>query len=505
MKVMDGRRIIMPTQKMPVPPPIPGRRRAKIIATLGPAADSVAVITDLITAGMNVARLNMSHGTHESHAALIANTRRASTLAGREVAILMDLQGPKIRVGNLAEPLRLEPGEEWTIGPAAARNRLPADLVTRFIPTTYAALVDDCRPGHRVLFADGLLAAEALYREGNAWVLKIVSGGRLESGKGINLPDSQVSAPSFTDRDRENLEFGLAHGIDLVALSFVRRAGDVEQVRNFLEAADRTDGTPPPVIAKIESREGVDHIEEIVAAADGIMVARGDLGVEIGNHLVPTIQKRIIHRCNLLRVPVITATQMLESMIHGPTPTRAEASDVANAVWDGSDALMLSGETATGCNPAAAVEMMARIITEAEKTPKERPSLKELDLSRDDDAIMLAASLVAEKTGARRILAISESGNSCRRIAGHRPQVPVLGISRRLGTIRRMSLYWGISPYLIDDIDEEGIADIEAAIIGRIRDAGVLKTGDRVVITRGAGALFTAGSANSVTIRTVAD
>ncbi|MBN2231984.1 MAG: pyruvate kinase [Deltaproteobacteria bacterium] len=483
--------------------------RAKIIATLGPASSSVATIGGLIAAGMNVARLNMSHGTRKSHAELIANIRRASAIAGREVAILMDLQGPKLRVGRLTAPLAPETGETWAIGPAAARDRLPAELAARFIPTTYEALADDCREGHRVLFADGLLAAKAVHREGNALVLRIIAGGTLESAKGINLPDSRVSAPSFTDRDRENLEFGLAHGIDIVALSFVRRAGDVERVRRVLEAAgesdDATPRTAPPVIAKIESREGIEHLAEIAAAADGIMVARGDLGVEIGNHLVPAVQKHIIHRCNLARLPVITATQMLESMIYGPTPTRAEASDVANAVWDGTDALMLSGETAAGKNPAAAVAMMAQIITEAEKTPKERPSLKELDLTRGDDAIMLAASLVAEKTGARRILAISESGNSCRRIAGHRPVVPVLGISRRLETVRRMCIYWGISPYLIDNIDEERATDIEAEIIARVKEPCDLETGDRVVITRGAGALFAAGSANSVTIRTVTD
>ncbi|MBW1644776.1 MAG: pyruvate kinase [Deltaproteobacteria bacterium] len=472
-------------------------RQAKIVATLGPASSDQDTIGRLITAGMNVARINMSHGDHAGHAALIDNIRQASRQVGLEVAILIDLQGPKIRVDELPEPLELRAGEIWVIGPARVKDAYP-EYRDRFIPTVYEKLVDDCRDGHLVLFNDGAIVARAVARDREVYRLRIEVGGRLTSHKGINLPHSRISAPSFTAKDREDLLFGLEHGVDYVALSFVRQPDNVNEVREFMAARQHQ----LPIVAKIENPEGIDNIEAIIAVSEVIMIARGDMGVEVGNHLVPAIQKRIINLCNRSGVPVITATQMLESMINSPTPTRAEASDVANAVWDGTDALMLSAETAAGRYPLEAITMMSRIIHEAEKTPKKRPSIRTLDLSRVDDSIMLAASLVAEKVGARRILAVTESGRSCLKISHYRPRVSILGISYDLRTVRRLCLYWGVSPFLLRNYREDH-PRLEEDVIEQVRQDCELEAGDRIVITRGSGSFFARGSSNSVKVKTL--
>ena len=473
------------------------KRHAKIVATLGPASSSVEMIAALIMAGMNVARLNMSHGTHESHAALIKNIREASGKTGLEVAILLDLQGPKIRVDALPTPLQLQAGETWVIGTANVRDTYP-EYHGRFIPTTYERLVSDCRDGDRILFNDGAITTRAVARRNDLYEIQVEIGGELTSHKGINLPDSIVTTSSFTEKDQLDLAFGLKHHIDYAALSFVRKKEDVIHVK---EAIDKQ-GTDIPVIAKIENSEGIKNISEIIDAAEVIMVARGDMGVEIGNHLVPTIQKQIINRCNQQGVPVITATQMLESMINSPVPTRAEASDVANAIWDGTDALMLSAETASGKYPVEAISMMGKIISEAEKSPKERPSLRNLDLARVDDAIMLAASLLAEKIGAKRILAVSEAGKSCLKITRYRPRVSILGISHRLEIVRKMCLYWGVSPFLLNNYQEDH-PDLERYVINEVRERCQLIHGDRIVITRGSGKFFTSGGSNSVRVETI--
>ena len=472
-------------------------RHAKIVATLGPASSSVEMIASLILAGMNVARINMSYGTYKSHAALIKNIREASRETGLEVAILIDLQGPKIRIDKLPAPLQLQEGETWMIGTSSVRDTHP-EYHNRLIPTTYERLVSDCRDGDRILFNDGTITTRAVARRNDVYEIQVEVGGELTSHKGINLPDSIVTTSSFTEKDRLDLAFGLKHQIDYVALSFVRKKEDVLQVKKAINE-HRED---LPVVAKIENPEGIKNIQEIVETADVIMVARGDMGVEIGNHLVPTVQKQIISRCNNQGVPVITATQMLESMIESPVPTRAEASDVANAIWDGTDAVMLSAETAAGRYPLEAIQMMGKIIHEAEKTPKERPSLRNLDLARVDDAIMLAASLLAEKIGAKRILAVSESGNSCLRITQYRPKVSVLGISHHLRVVRKMCLYWGVSPFLLQDYHKDQ-PDLEIHVIKEVRERCQLNNGDRIVITRGNGKFFASGSANSIRVETI--
>ncbi|MBW2108750.1 MAG: pyruvate kinase, partial [Deltaproteobacteria bacterium] len=420
------------------------QRHAKVVATLGPASADVDRIAELILAGMSVARINMSHGNHDTHAALIENVRAASKKVDLEVAILLDLQGPKIRVDELADPLELAEGEIWVIGPTRVRDTYP-EYAGRFIPTTYEDLVQDCSDGVRILFDDGLIVAQAVKRDREVYRIRILTGGTLGSHKGINLPDSRLSVSSLTEKDRRDIQFGLEHGIDYVALSFVRKKDDVLDLRALLAEL----GGEVPIVSKVENREAVDNIEQIVQASDVIMVARGDMGVELGNHRVPAVQKQIIALCNQLGVPVITATQMLESMVDHPTPTRAEASDVANAIWDGTDAVMLSAETASGKYPVETVKMMGSIIREAEKTPKPRSSLKHLDLSRVDDATMIGASLIAEKIGARRILSVTESGSSCLKMSRFRPQTSVLGVSNTLGVVRKMCLYWGVSPFYL--------------------------------------------------------
>lgn len=473
------------------------QRHAKVVATLGPASSNVEIIADLILSGMSVARVNMSHGTYKGHAELIGNIRKASTLVGLEVAILLDLQGPKIRVDKIPGALELHRGETWVVGSAKVREHYP-EYQDCFIPTTYEHLVEDCDDGVRVLFDDGLIVAETLKRDRDVYKIRVVTGGRLTSNKGINLPDTRVSVSSLTGKDRQDIAFGLEHGVDYVALSFVRKQDDVLDLRKFL--ADLNSNLP--IVSKVENREAVDNINEILKVSDVIMVARGDMGVELGNHLVPAIQKRIIALCNQAGVPVITATQMLESMVENSTPTRAEASDVANAVWDGTDAVMLSAETACGKYPVEAVKMMGSIIREAEKTPKPRASLKDLDLSRVDDATMVGASLIAEKIGASRILSVTESGSSCLKMSRFRPQNSVVGVSHSLSVVRKMCLYWGVSPFYLDEYDEDDVR-LEDDVIDKVRSACELKPNDKIVITRGSGRFFARGTANSIKVITI--
>jgi len=335
-------------------------RRAKIIATIGPSSNTIEMLEKMILAGMNAARINMSHGTYEAHEQSIKNIRQASKNVGKEVAILLDLQGPKIRVDKLPEPLTLQDGEIWVIGPSHVKDQYP-EYAKNFIPTIYKNLVKDAHVGARILFDDGLLEAEAIEKDREVLKIKVKVGGLLKSNKGINLPYVKVSAPAFTDKDKEDLLFGLKQGIDYVALSFVRTAEDVLQVKSLLHSMK----VQVPIVSKVEKPEALDNMESIVNVSDAIMIARGDMGVEVGNHLVPSIQKQMIKTCNSLGKPIITATQMLESMITNSRPTRAEASDVANAIWDGTDCVMLSGESANGAYPINAVTIMARICAEA--------------------------------------------------------------------------------------------------------------------------------------------
>lgn len=472
-------------------------RKAKIVGTLGPASNNLEKIKELINAGLNVARVNMSHGTHEGHAEVIKLIRKASKETRREVAILIDLQGPKIRTDKLKENLILEKGEIWVIGQTKIKDQYP-EYQNNYIPTIYDKLVDDCHDGARILFDDGKIIAKALTRDRDVYKIEILVGGELKSNKGINLPDCDVSAPAFTEKDREDLMFGLKQDIDYIALSFVRRKEDIMEVKTLLHSLK----VNIPIISKIEKPQAIDNLDEILKVTDVIMVARGDMGVEVGNHLVPSMQKLIINKCNEVKIPVITATQMLESMTDNPTPTRAEASDVANAIWDGTDAVMLSGETASGLYPVESVKMMNDIIIEAEKNPKERPYLRNLDLKSINSAVMVAASMIAEKVEAKRIIALTEGGNSCLKASMHRPQTPVAGVTTSLQTARRMCLYWGVYPLILEGIDEDSI-EFQKQVVSIIKERLKLYNGDKVVITRGDGKFFQNGLSNSVQVEVI--
>jgi pyruvate kinase len=474
-------------------------RRAKIIATIGPSTNSKEMLSKLIETGVNVCRINMSHGTYEAHAQVIKNIREASKESGYEVAILADLQGPKIRVDKLQEPLKLESGSEWVIGTSKDKSDYP-EYAQMFIPTIYENLVADCHDGARILFDDGLIIAEAIHKDRNVYKIKVKVGGILKSNKGINLPDCDVSAPAFTEKDKEDLMFALKEGVDYLALSFVRKKEDIATVKALLHSLK----VNIPIISKIEKPQAIDNLDEILSVTDMIMVARGDMGVEVGNHLVPAIQKKIITMCNHRGIPVITATQMLESMTENPTPTRAEASDVANAIWDGTDAVMLSGETASGKYPIETVRMMDDIVQEAERTPKERPLLRHQDLSSVTASVMVAASMIAEKVGAERILSVTESGSSCLRITQFRPSIPVLGITNSVKVARRMCLYWGVSPFIVVEQEKEN-TEFMKNVLKEVKERLKLKNGDKLVVTKGDGHFFSQGSSNSVKVELIKD
>ena len=475
-------------------------RRAKIIATVGPSSNSIEMLEKLILAGMNAARVNMSHGTYEAHAQTIKNVRQASLNVKREVAILLDLQGPKIRVDKLPVPLELKDGEVWVIGPSHVQDKYP-EYASNFIPTIYKDLVKDAHVGARILFDDGLLEAEAFEKDREVLKIKMIVGGTLKSNKGINLPYVKVSAPSFTDKDRQDLLFGLEQGIDYVALSFVRTAADIMEVKNLLTSMK----IDVPIISKIEKPEAIDNIKEIIEVTDAIMIARGDMGVEVGNHLVPLIQKKLIKLCNEIGKPVITATQMLESMITNSRPTRAEASDVANAIWDGTDIVMLSGETASGKYPVDAVAIMSQIVEEAEKAPRERPLLRNMDISGIDASVQVAASIVAEKTNARWILSVTQSGNSCQKITRFRPKTRVLGVTNSLHVVRKMCLYWGVTPYFYDVKQGDTVGKLEEMTLDTLKRKNHTMNGDNIVITVGEGKYFQKGTTNSIRVEVVKD
>lgn len=469
------------------------KRRAKIIATLGPSSNDLETIKKLIKAGVNVARVNMSHSTHEEHKKIIANIREASKQEGWEIAILIDLQGPKIRVDKLETPLTLEEGEEWFIGLNENQNSRQ-----NFIPTTYGDLVKDAQAGDRILFDDGLMEAQAIAIEDQALKIKIVIGGKLKSNKGINLPGVQVSAPCLTEKDIEDMKFGVEQDADFIALSFVRTPDDVVKAKELLKSF----GGKQPLVSKIEKPEALDNIDEIIKESDLIMVARGDMGVEVGNHLVPRIQKELIQKCNDEGVPVITATQMLESMMENNRPTRAEATDVANAVWDGTDVLMLSGESAAGKYPVEAVETMARIIFEAEATPKRRPLLRNMSSMDPISALSVSASLIAEKIGARWILSVTEGGNSPLKMSRFRPVKPVFGVSASLKVTRKLCMYWGITPFYVES-EGKSLSEVSDDALNKLTNEKLVGAGDDIVITHGTGDTFSERTEQSVRVITV--
>jgi pyruvate kinase len=454
-------------------------RRAKIVATLGPASTSPEVLEQLITHGMDVARLNFSHGRHQDHAQALERLRAACRHLGKPVAALQDLQGPKIRTGPLKAGragVRLVAGTELTI---TTEGELAGD--EHLLSTTYPHLAEDVKAGDRLLIDDGLLELRTLSTDGVRLRAEVVEGGMLGEHKGINLPGVALRTEAMSEKDKADLAFGLAHGVDVVALSFVRTAEDVRQCRQLMERAGRV----VPIVAKIEKPEAIDRIDEILAAADGLMVARGDLGVEILPERVPGLQKMLCRKGNLLGKPVIIATQMLNSMIEHPRPTRAEASDVANGIWDGADAVMLSGETASGRHPLLAVQMMDRIVREAEADVAVRaaPAYEGSGPAPFNEVTAAAACRAAEAAGAVAIACFTLGGTTARLLAHFRPSVPVVAFSPDQATRRRCALYWGVVPKIMEPVKN---ADLMAeAVAERLVEDGLARPGDRIVLVYG--------------------
>jgi pyruvate kinase len=419
-------------------------RRTKIIATIGPASSDPAVLARMIRAGMDVARLNFSHGTYREHARAIRRIRVASKRIGKHVGLLLDLQGPRLRVGALdGGAVRLRAGADVILTNRRGRGN------ARRIPIVYSGLMRDVRVGDRVLIADGLVELKVVGKGRDGLRCGVVTGGEVADHKGVNFPGVRLSAPSVTAKDRADLAFGLSMGVDYVALSFVRRAEDIAGLRRLLRRAQR----PPAVIAKIERREAIENLDSIVEAADGVMIARGDLGVEYPAERVPILQKRIIDRANAREVLVITATQMLESMVHAARPTRAEASDVANAIFDGTDAVMLSAETAVGAYPDRATRTMARIAAEADEfAAATRPPRRSSDgaaHASPTHALAHTAFQAAREIRARALVTFTHTGYSARLVSKSRPNPPVLALTPLDSTCRRVALCWGVTPVLV--------------------------------------------------------
>lgn len=452
---------------------------AKIIATLGPATEDEDVLRRLIQAGADLVRLNFSHGDPKAHRGAFERVRRVSDELGVFVGVIADLQGPKIRTGALAggKPVRLQKGKSLTI------TTEPVEGTAERVSTTYKLLPEDVAANDRILMDDGLLELQVCEVSGPEVRCRVVVGGPLGEHKGINLPGVKVSAPALTAKDRADLEFALNLGVDYVAVSFVRSAVDVAVAKDAIASLERD----VPVIAKLEKPEAVVELEQIVHTADAVMVARGDLGVELSPEGVPMLQKRIIRECARQRVPVITATQMLDSMRENPRPTRAEASDVANAILDGTDAVMLSGETAVGKYPVESVAMMRRIAQSAEEELFRGPHLR-TELEGDgflgfDDAISRAAAHLAEDLDTAAIVAFTHSGATARLASKCRPRVAVLAATPLPDTARRCTLYWGVKPVLIpaaEDTDEM-LENIERYV----REQGLAGAGDVLVVTAG--------------------
>ncbi|WP_051283997.1 pyruvate kinase [Desulforegula conservatrix] len=463
--------------------------RTKIICTIGPSSSTPEIIKAMIQEGMNVARLNFSHGTHEQHAEKIVMIRKVADELGKHVAILQDLCGPKIRIGLVKEPgIRLDSGSTLI---------LTTEILVGEdgkVSVSYKNLPRDVKSGDIILLADGMMELAVREIKGDEIFCTVITGGVLTSNKGINLPSGTISTPSLTDKDKADLEFGLKHDIDFVALSFVRRASDIHEARQLIIAA----GKDVPIIAKIEKHEAIESIDAIIDACDAVMVARGDLGVEIPLENVPVLQKEIVKKANLVGKPVIIATQMLRSMVDSPRPTRAEATDVANAVLDGADAVMLSEETASGQYPVKAIQYMARIAETAEKTSKSTVDMSLIPEKNIEEAVAYASCVLAENLGVSAIVAPTSKGFTAMLISKFRPKAKIIALSPDISIVRRLSLYWGCFAKLTeqskntDDMIEDGA---KSAL-----ETGLVSKGDLIVITAGH-PVWVAGTTNMVKVK----
>ena len=469
------------------------KRRAKIVCTLGPATHSYERVRALVYAGMDVARLNFSHGTHDDHAQAYRWIREASDESGRGVGVLVDLQGPKIRIGTFADgPVVWATGESVVI--------TTEDVVGTHdrVSTTYKGLAHDVSVGDRLLVDDGNVGLRVVAVDGPDVHLQVTEGGRVSNNKGLSIPDAAVSVPALSEKDENDLRFAMGLRADMVALSFVRSAADVDRVHAIMDES----GTRLPVLAKIEKPQAVDNLVQIVEAFDGLMVARGDLGVEMPLERVPLVQKRAIKAAREQAKPVIVATQMLESMINNSRPTRAEASDVANAVLDGADAVMLSGETSVGAFPVETVATMARIIVSAEEDLDVLPPVRRPVSASIASAIAAAAAQVGAQVGARALVAFTQSGDTARRLAEHRSPVPLLAFTPVPEVRSQLSLVWGVETFLLPSVQhtDEMVRQVDNSMLG----LGRMQVGDLVTIVAGSPP-STSGSTNALRVWRLGD
>jgi pyruvate kinase len=468
-------------------------RRAKIVATLGPATSSYDNIRAIIDAGVDVARMNLSHGSYDVHEGVYANVRKAAEDAGKPVAVLVDLQGPKIRLGKFeAGPYELAQGDIFKI--------TTDDIIgTKEISsTTFKGLPQDVKPGDYLLIDDGKVRVRVVEVEGNVVTTEVVVAGPVSNNKGINLPGVAVNVPALSEKDEADLRWGLKLGADIIALSFVRNAKDIERVHEIMAE----EGRKVPVVAKIEKPQAVEALEEIIEAFDAIMVARGDLGVELPLEAVPIVQKRAVELARRAAKPVIVATQMLESMISSPVPTRAETSDVANAVLDGADAVMLSGETSVGEYPAITVATMARIVTSTEEHGLDRIQPLGTRPRTQSGAITLAAVEVADFVEAKFLCVFTESGESARRMARLRNKIPILAFTPEESVRRRMSLFWGVESFVVGRVThtDQMVAQVDEAL----KSTGRAVDGDKVIIISGSPPGIP-GTTNDIRVHRVGD
>ena len=468
-------------------------RRAKIVCTLGPAVESVEKITELIDAGMNMARLNLSHGSHDEHQKRLDLVRAAAKKANKAVAILVDLQGPKIRLGRFSSgPHEISRGDTFTITTddiAGTKDK---------VSTTYKGLPGDCKAGDSIMIDDGKVSVQVVQIKGSDVITKVIQPGMVSNNKGINLPGVAVSLPALSEKDIADLRWGLKAGVDFIALSFVRNAADIKDIHKIMNEV----GVKVPVIAKIEKPQAVENLQEIVDAFDGIMVARGDLGVELPIEDVPMVQKRCITMARESAKPVIVATQMLDSMISNSQPTRAEATDCANAVLDGSDALMLSGETSVGDFPIDSVKVMARIIERTEEVALDQiPPLKHSPATKAG-AITKAATEVGLTVGAKYLVAFTQSGDSARRMSRLRSPIPMLALTPEIGTYNRLALSWGVESLLTASVNhtDEMVMQVDTILIESKR----VKIGDLVLIVAGSPPGIP-GSINAMRVHKIGD
>jgi len=469
------------------------RRKTKIVCTIGPASQSPKILEALIQDGMNVARLNFSHGTHEEHGRKIETILEISDRLKKPVAILQDLGGPKIRIGVMKEGgVELKRGKEFSL-----TNEVLVGDETR-ATITYPALLSEVKAGDRILLADGMIELQVLESDGKNIRCRVIVGGILTSHKGMNFPIRAPLASVFTEKDHRDLLFGIQQGVDLIGLSYVQNAADIEEVKKFLkkESADI------PIIAKIERKEALENIDGILLASDGIMVARGDLGLETPIEKIPNVQKKLIRKSNASGKPVITATQMLRSMVDHTQPTRAEVTDVVNAIYDGTDAIMLSEETASGQFPVEAFRMMAKIAQSAEEEfPHPRFLRRETDQEMNlQQAITYNASLLAEEVGAKVIVTPTESGSTARWVSKYRPRQPVLALSRHLSTVRQLNLCWGVYPVLVSDWkDTDEMLERSKRMP---KELGMASKGEKIIIIVGV-PISVRGTTNLIKVETV--